>query len=47
MVVQRWNDQMVVFHARAKTQCEWDELMIIAQQCPPLPKPTLIKLTLE
>jgi hypothetical protein len=31
MAVQRQNDQMVVSRACAKTQCEWDELVIIAQ----------------
>ncbi len=31
MVVQRQNDQMVVSRACAKAQCEWDELVIIAQ----------------
>jgi hypothetical protein len=45
MVVQRHNDQKVTSRTRAKTQCEWDEVIIVAQQCPPLPKPTLVKLS--
>ncbi len=44
MVVQRQNDQKVASHAPAKAQCEWDKLVIIAEQCPPSPKPTLVKL---
>jgi hypothetical protein len=47
MVVQRWNYQKVVNHVRAKARREWDKLVIVAKQCPPLPKPTLIKLALE
>jgi hypothetical protein len=47
MVVQRWNDQKVVSYARAKAQCKWNHLVAIAKQCPPFPKPTLVKLTLE
>jgi len=47
MVVQRQNDQKVVNRARAKTQREWDKLIIIAEKCPSLPKPTLVKLTLK
>jgi len=27
-----------------KPQYEWDELVIVAQRCSPLPKPTLVKL---
>ncbi len=44
MVVQRQNDQKVVTHACAKTQHKWDKLVTIAEQCPPFPKPTLVKL---
>jgi hypothetical protein len=44
MVVQRRNDQKVVTCIGAKTQCGWDKLVIITKQCPPLPKPTLVKL---
>jgi hypothetical protein len=44
MVVQRWNDQEVTSHIHAKTQCKWGRLVIIAKQCPPLPKRTLVKL---
>jgi len=31
MAMQRRNDQKVTSHAHAKTQCERDKLMIIAQ----------------
>jgi hypothetical protein len=44
MAVQRLNDQKVVTHARAKAPCKWDKLVIITKQCPPFPKPTLVKL---
>jgi hypothetical protein len=47
MVVQRWNDQKVANCAHAKAQQEWDKLIIVAKQCPPLPKPTLVKLGSE
>jgi hypothetical protein len=30
MVVQRRNDQKVINHIRAKTQHEWDKLVIVA-----------------
>ncbi len=42
MAMQRWNDRKLVNHACAKAQRNWGELIIVAQQCPPLPKPTLI-----
>jgi len=44
MDVQRQNDQKVFSCVHVKTQWEWDELMIATKQCPPLPKPTLVKL---
>jgi len=44
MAVQRRNDQKIVSLVCAKAQCKWDKLVIIAKQCPPLPKPTLVKL---
>ncbi len=44
MAMQRHNDQKVVSRTYAKAQREWDKLVIIAEQCPPLPKPTLVKL---
>jgi hypothetical protein len=31
----------------ASAQCKWDKLIIVLKQCPPLPKPTLVKLTLQ
>jgi hypothetical protein len=47
MVVQRWNDQRVDICVRAKAEREWDKLVIVVEQCPPLPKPILVKLTLK
>jgi hypothetical protein len=47
MVVQRRNDQKVVSHTRAKTEHEWNHLVVVAKQCPPLPKPVLVKLASE
>ncbi len=44
MAVQRWNDQKVVSHVHAKTQREWDKLVIVVQRYPPFPKLTLVKL---
>jgi len=45
MAMQRQNAQKVANRTHAKTQHEWDKLVIVAKQCPPLPKPTLVKLT--
>jgi hypothetical protein len=36
MVMQRRNDQNVVSCAHAKAQREWNEIVIVAQQCPTL-----------
>jgi hypothetical protein len=47
MVVQRQNDQKVVSRACAKAQREWKNLVAITKQCPPFPKPGLVKLTSE
>jgi len=47
MVVQRRNNQKVASRARAKAQCEWKNLVAVAKQCPPFPKPGLVKLALE
>jgi len=44
MAMQRWNDEKVVNYVHAKAYCEWDKMVIIAEQCLPLPKLTLIKL---
>jgi hypothetical protein len=44
MAVQRWNDQKVANCTCAKAQNEWDKLVIVAKQCPPLSKPILVKL---
>jgi hypothetical protein len=45
MVMQRRNDQKVVSRIHAKAQQEWDKLVTLAKQCPPFPKPALVKLT--
>jgi hypothetical protein len=47
MVVQRRNHRKVINYVRAKAQCEWDKVVIIAEQCPPLPKLNLVKLALK
>jgi hypothetical protein len=47
MVVQRRNDQKVASRARAKVQRKWKNLVVVAKQCPPFLKPTLVKLTSE
>jgi hypothetical protein len=47
VAVQRRNDQKVVSRTRAKAQQEWDNLVTLAKQCPPFPKPTLVKLASE
>ncbi len=44
MAMQRQNDEKVVNHARAKTQHKSDKLVNVAEQCPPFPKPALVKL---
>jgi hypothetical protein len=47
MVVQRRNDQKVASCARAKAEHEWNHLVTLAKECPPLPKPPLVKLASE
>jgi hypothetical protein len=44
MAMQRRNDQKVASHARVKTQHEWKNLVVVAKQYPPFPKPALVKL---
>jgi hypothetical protein len=44
MAVQRRNDQKVTSRARAKVEHEWNHLVTLTKQCPPLPKPPLVKL---
>ncbi len=34
-------------YIHAKTHCEWDKLVIIVEQCPPFPKPALVKFALK
>ncbi len=47
MAVQRRNDQKVASRARAKAPREWNHVVAVAKHCPPFPKPSLVKLTLE
>ncbi len=47
LAVQRRNDQKVVSRVRAKAEREWNHLVAIAKQCPPLPKLTLVRLASE
>jgi len=47
MAMQRRNGQKATSHARAKLQREWNKFLIITEQCPPLPKLTLVKLASE
>jgi hypothetical protein len=43
MATQRRNDQKAASRARAKAEREWNHLMTLAKQCPPLPKPPLVR----
>jgi hypothetical protein len=47
MAVQRKNDQKVASHALAKAERKWNHLVALAKECPPLPKPPLVKLASE
>jgi len=47
MAMQRRNDQKVTSCAHAKAEREWNHLVAVAKQCPPLPKPALVRLALE
>jgi hypothetical protein len=47
MAMQRRNDQKVTSRAHAKAEREWNHLVAVAKQCPPLPKPALVRLALE
>jgi hypothetical protein len=42
ITMQRQNDQKFVSRARAKTERECNHLVVVAKQCPPLPKPALV-----
>jgi hypothetical protein len=44
MAMQRRNDQKVVSCAHAKAEREWNHLVALAKECPPLPKPPLVRL---
>jgi hypothetical protein len=47
MVVQRRIDQKVASRARVKAKREWNHLVTLAKQCPPLPKPPLVRFASE
>jgi hypothetical protein len=47
MAVQKQNDQKAASRARAKAEREWNHLMTLAKQCPPLPKPPLVRFVSE
>jgi hypothetical protein len=47
LAVQRQNDHKVISRARAKAEREWNHLVALTKQCPPLPKPPLVKLVSE
>jgi hypothetical protein len=47
LAMQRRNDQKVASRVRAKAKCEWNHLVALAKQCPPLPKPPLVRLASE
>jgi hypothetical protein len=47
MAVQRRNDQKAASRARAKAEHEWNHLVTLAKQCPPLPKPPLVRFASE
>ncbi len=44
MAMQGQNDENVINCICAKAECEWNKVIIVAEQCPPLPKPILVKL---
>jgi hypothetical protein len=44
MAIQRRNDQKVASCARAKVEREWNHLVPVVKQCPPLSKPALVRL---
>jgi len=47
LAVQRRNDQKVASRVRAKAEREWNHFVALAKQCPPLPKPPLVRLASE
>jgi hypothetical protein len=47
MAVQWRNDQKVASRAHAKAEREWNHLVALSKQCPPLPKPPLVRLASE
>ncbi len=44
MAIQRRNDQKVASCVRAKVEREWNHLVPVVKQCPPLSKPALVRL---
>jgi hypothetical protein len=47
MAMQRRNDQKVASRAHAKAEREWNHSVTLTKQCPPLPKPPLVRLASE
>ncbi len=47
MAMQKRNDQKAASRARAKVERKWNHLVTLAKQCPPLPKPPLVRFALE
>jgi hypothetical protein len=47
MAVQRRNDEKVASRTHVKALREWNHLVAIVKQCPPFPKPALVKLASE
>jgi hypothetical protein len=44
MAMQKKNDQKVASCAHAKAKCEWNHLVALGKECPPFPKPPLVRL---
>jgi len=44
MAVQRRNDEKIINCVHVKAQRKWNKIVIVTEQCPTLPKLTLIKL---
>jgi len=47
MAVEKRNDQKVTSCAYAKAERKWNHLVALVKECPPLPKPPLVRLASE
>jgi hypothetical protein len=47
MAVQMKNDKKVASRVHAKVERKWNHLVALAKECPPLPKPLLVRLASE